>query len=112
MNDSIFCIVGISFWMSPFYELVVASSNLSSAHHSFCDQLLQTQSNNKSQMNKEHDVYELLKVTQECNYLYNYAMTNNLYFKLFGSELNAKAAMRLIILFCGAKFISYSIRNI
>lgn len=110
--DVIFCVVGILVWMIPFCELVIASSHLSSMYHEFCNQLLQTQFNMKKEINKQQDIHHILTITQQCNYLYNFSTVNELYFKLFGSQLNLKASIRLFVFFCVAKFISYSIYNI
>eukprot|EP01084_Bolivina_argentea_P218057 370106_1 len=113
--DAMFDIIGICFWMSPYLELVASASKLSSSYHSFMHKILEAQLNNKNQSIDENnikDAFKKLKITQECNYLYNYVGANKLYFKLFGAELNVKNSIRLVLFFCGAKLISYSIYNI
>ena len=114
-EDTIFCFIGISFWMAPFCELVFASSHLSSAYHAFVEKLLYAQTNHLSRMSKTNDfkeAFQACKSSQECAYLYNYALSNKLSFRLFGSELNFQTAIRLVLFFCGAKFMSYAIYNV
>ena len=106
VSTKIFVYAGFVVWLSPFIELVIASSHLSVAFGEFQEQLLVVQANH---------IYENAEDTKrilECNHLYNYICANRMVFRLFGSELNLINAIKLSIFFVLAKMISYSIYNI
>ena len=56
-----------------------------------CDALAYKIKNIKQMNETASDFKNAIKRNQECNYLYNYVLANQLSFRLFGSELNFKA---------------------